>query len=66
MLIMALRSAPSCVMQMDQPETARVASLKSYGILDTPNEVEFDRIVRRAAQILHTPIALISLIDEER
>lgn len=65
MLIMARRFAPSYVMQMDQPEPARVAALKSYGILDTPNEVEFDRIVRRAAQILHTPIALISLVDEE-
>ena len=66
MLIMARRSAPSYVMQMDQPESARAAALKSYGILDTPNEAEFDRIVRRAAHILYTPIALISLIDEER
>ena len=44
----------------------RIAALNSYGVLDTPNEVEFDAIVREAARILRTPIALISLIDENR
>ena len=44
----------------------RVSALNSYGVLDTPNEAEFDAIVREAARILRTPIALISLIDENR
>ena len=47
-------------------ETARVAELKGYGVLDTPNEAEFDAIVREAAAALGVPIALISLIDENR
>lgn len=40
--------------------------LRGYGVLDTPNEPEFDALVRRAAEITGTPMALISLIDEHR
>lgn len=47
-------------------ESAQVAALKGYGVLDTPNEAEFDAIVREAALVLGTPIALISLLDENR
>ncbi|GAA0730573.1 GAF domain-containing protein [Sphingomonas sp. ABOLD] len=47
-------------------EPARLAELKGYGVLDTPNEAEFDAIVREAATALGVPIALISLIDENR
>ncbi|PVX28067.1 GAF domain-containing protein [Sphingomonas pokkalii] len=47
-------------------EPARIAELKGYGVLDTPNEAEFDAIVREAAAALGVPIALISLIDENR
>ncbi len=47
-------------------EPARLAELKGYGVLDTPNEAEFDTIVREAAAALGVPIALISLIDENR
>ncbi|SEM76507.1 GAF domain-containing protein [Sphingomonas gellani] len=52
--------------QLDDSERAGVAALEGYGILDTPNEPEFDEIVREAAAIFHTPIALISLLDENR
>lgn len=51
---------------MDGDESARLVALKGYGLLDTPNEPEFDAIVREAAQKLDAPIALISLIDETR
>lgn len=44
----------------------RLAALNSYGLLDTPNEAEFDEIVHEAAKALRTPVALISLIDENR
>ena len=44
----------------------RISTLKGYGVLDTPNEAGFDEIVREAARSLRTPIALISLIDENR
>lgn len=50
----------------EDQENRRVNELKAYGILDTKNEPEFDRIVRRAAQMFEAPIALISLIDENR
>jgi GAF domain-containing protein len=54
-------------MPIDSPdEAARVDALKGYGILDTPNEAEFDAIVREAAAALGVPIALISLIDDNR
>lgn len=51
---------------MDHQEGTRLAELKGYGLLDTPNEPEFDAIVREAARELRSPIALISLLDETR
>jgi len=50
---------------MEQNE-ARVNALKGYGILDSPNEPEFDAIVRQVASEFQAPIALISLLDEHR
>jgi len=47
-------------------EAQRLAALRAYDILDTPPEAAYDRIVRLAAQATQTPIALISLIDENR
>ena len=47
-------------------EEDRLASLKAYGVLDTPNEAAFDAIVREAARELNAPVALISLVDEHR
>lgn len=51
---------------MPQDEEARVQRLRDFGILDTPSEQRFDRITRMAAELLNTPIALVSLIDSER
>ncbi|MBN8808322.1 MAG: GAF domain-containing protein [Sphingomonas sp.] len=47
-------------------EAERVATLKSYGILDTPNEPDFDRLVRAMAHSFGVPRALISFIDDDR
>ncbi len=44
----------------------RVAALRSYGILDTPREEEFDEIVRVVSALCDTPISVINLIDRER
>jgi GAF domain-containing protein len=48
----------------DEPQ--RLADLRSYKILDTPPEAEFDSVTLLASQICQTPIALVSLIDSER
>lgn len=47
-------------------EAARLATLQGYGVLDTPNEPEFDAIVREARAALKVPIVLVSLVDENR
>lgn len=47
-------------------ESTRLAALRSYAILDTPAEPEFDELVRRAALELKLPIALLSVMDEQR
>jgi two-component sensor histidine kinase len=49
-----------------QPETDRLATLRSYRVLDTPQEPAFDDLVQLAARICQTPVALISLIDDCR
>ena len=47
-------------------EQKRLAVLHSYGVLDTPPELEFDRITQLLAHLCETPIALISLVDSDR
>jgi signal transduction histidine kinase len=47
-------------------ETARLEALKSYVILDSLPEPDFDDITHLAAQICQTPIALISFLDQDR
>jgi diguanylate cyclase (GGDEF)-like protein/PAS domain S-box-containing protein len=47
-------------------EVRRLQVLDALQILDTPPEVEFDALVRVAAQICGTPIALINLLDATR
>ena len=45
---------------------ARLAALHQLGLLDTPAAPSFDRLTRLAARVLHAPIALVSLVVEER
>jgi GAF domain-containing protein len=47
-------------------ETARLAALERYAILDTDPEESFDDLTHLASFICKTPIAAISLIDDER
>ncbi len=47
-------------------EQARLRALQRYEILDTPSEQEYDDIALLAAQICDTPIATITLVDENR
>ncbi len=47
-------------------ETARLLSLHSLRILDTPSEERFDRITRMAKRMFGVEICLVSLVDSER
>ncbi|GHE35823.1 PAS domain S-box protein [Sphingobacterium griseoflavum] len=47
-------------------EQQRLAALKSYNILDTEIESDYEELTELAAAICGTPIALISLVDENR
>ena len=47
-------------------ESARLAALRSYGILDTDPEQAFDDLVELATAVCDTPVATIALIDEDR
>lgn len=47
-------------------EIERLSVLHQFRILDTAQEESFDRITRLASLITGAPIALISLVDEER
>lgn len=44
----------------------RLTVLRATGLLDTPQEERFDRIVRLTQRLLDVPVALISLVDDER
>ena len=47
-------------------EEKRLSVLRAFSVLDTPPELEFDRLVKLAAQLCRTPIAALSLVDEKR
>ena len=52
--------------QKHEQESQRLEALKSLNILDTLPESEFNDIVFLASQICQTPMALFSLVDENR
>lgn len=47
-------------------ESERLAALRTLDIIDSPNEVQFDAVCRLARDLFRVPIALISLVDEDR
>lgn len=47
-------------------EKARLASLRSLGLVDTPPEERFDAVTRLATTIFRLPISYISLVDETK
>ena len=49
-----------------EDEVQRLQALSSYQVLDTPPELAFDDLTWLASHNCHTPIALISLIDDHR
>ncbi len=51
---------------MPANEEARLKALRKLQILDSPKEEMFDELTRLASELCDTPIAIISLVDEER
>jgi len=51
---------------MPANESARLRAVRALQLLDTPTEERFDRITRTATRLFDVPIALISLVDENR
>lgn len=51
---------------LPENEPQRLAALARYDILDTYPELQYDEIVKLAAFICNTPIALISFVDDRR
>lgn len=49
-----------------EDEAARLKTLHSLHILDTAPEERFDRLTRMAKRLFQVPIALVSLVDENR
>jgi GAF domain-containing protein len=47
-------------------EAERLAALHELLILDTPPEERFDRVIRFAAEEFDMPMAVMSLVDDER
>jgi PAS domain S-box-containing protein len=53
-------------MPLLEPETRRLEVLRSYGVLDTAREPAYDEIAALAAALCETPVAVISLVEEDR
>ena len=51
---------------VDEDEAERLAALRSLNLLDTEPEERFDRYTRIAAALFDVPIALVTLVDEDR
>lgn len=47
-------------------ERLRLDALRCLAVLDSPAEERFDRITRMARNMFDVPIALVSLVDENR
>jgi PAS domain S-box-containing protein len=51
---------------LPENEAERLNALRRYQILDTPPEPAFDRIAEMAATLFQVPMAVVSLVDEDR
>ena len=47
-------------------EAARLEAVHRYQILDTPQDGAFDRITALAARLFSVPIAIVSVVDQDR
>ena len=54
------------IARLPPDEIPRLAELRRYNVLDTPPEQAFDDLTQLAAQICQVPMALVSLVDQDR
>ncbi|WP_308219618.1 GAF domain-containing protein [Shewanella xiamenensis] len=54
------------VPKIPDDEQVRLNQLRALAILDTSPEERFDRVTRMAKRLFGVPIALVSLVDENR
>ena len=47
-------------------EADRLTALRNLAVIDTPNEAHFDAVCRLARDLFAVPIALVSLVEEDR
>ena len=47
-------------------EPQRLAAVRRYEILDTPPDGSFDRVTAVASEIFDVPVALVTIVDEDR
>ncbi|MEI6875009.1 MAG: GGDEF domain-containing protein, partial [Spirochaetota bacterium] len=52
--------------EIPENEASRLDTLRALELLDTAEEERFDRLTRMAKKIFAVPIALVSLVDENR
>lgn len=64
---MSSESPPSTsLVPMPLSESSRLLALQSYDIMDSGQELRYDDITLLASRICHTPMALITLINDDR
>jgi len=51
---------------VEADERARTDALRDLGLLDTPPEERFDRVVRLAKRLFDVPVVALNLIDDDR
>jgi transcriptional regulator with XRE-family HTH domain len=61
-----LPALPDCPAEDALRDPERLAALDRTGLLDSPAEQAFDRLTRATQSLLNVPVALVSLITDDR
>ncbi|MBA2373955.1 MAG: GAF domain-containing protein, partial [Chloroflexi bacterium] len=62
--VLAVRRVDPDLIPADEAE--RLEAIRRYDILDAPPDGAFDRITALAARLFQVPIAIVSIVDEDR
>ena len=61
-----MSTTDAAALQATLADPGRLAALEATALLDSPAEAAFDRLTRLAARLLGAPVALVSLVTEDR